>query len=369
MNKIRNMKKVPALVLLSMIIVIASVIISSADSSLLSVGSNTQVIAGSSFEFSLDLSSFAPTEEEAASTFDYVVALSVSGDISELSVTEGVGNYNAVSGEYEVNYTELDGDNKLNFIVTPSEDITEETTYTVSVNITGNRTGSDSFSFIVIPVSTEEDSSESTEDTSSESTGDQSSNNRNGSMKQSAGKQSGKSKSGSAGGSVKSSSSSGSSSSSSSVTYAGSWDNYLDELSVDGYEFTQKFNKIRDTYFLTVPDSITSLTVNATASDSSASVDIAGDSELSGKRSKVMVNVTADDGSVRVYRIYVYRLSEEEIAAAEEAEQAEAEAAERKTFGDGERPEMGEGFDGMPGGFESNGDKDITEAEREESND
>lgn len=329
MNK-KNIKRAPAL-LLSLVIVVAYAIVSSAGSSLLSVGSNTQVIAGSSFEFSLDLSSLAPSEEEAASGFDYVAALSVSGDLSELSVSEGIGSLNAVSGEYDVNYTELGGDNKLNFTVTPSEDIAAETTYTVSVSITGGRTASDSFSFIVVPAETEESSDEDSDEDSDDSSSGSSSGKGSGSSGKSSGRQTGKSGAGS--------SSSGSSSSAGSVTYAGSWDNYLDSLSVDGYEFTQKFNKIRDTYFMTVPDSVTSLDVSAEASDSSAVVAIAGDAALSGKRSKIMISVTADDGSVRVYRIYVDRLSEEEIAAAEEAAE-QAEAGPGKSA-DGERPQKG----------------------------
>ena len=76
---------------------------------------------------------------------------------------------------------------------------------------------------------------------------------------------------------------------------------------MDGYKFTSKFNKIRDTYFLSIPDDMTSLDVSAVPSDSSATVAVTGNSDIPEGRSKIMISVTADDGSVRVYRIYVDR--------------------------------------------------------------
>ena len=107
------------------------------------------------------------------------------------------------------------------------------------------------------------------------------------------------------GGSFSGSSAGGTSSGAASVTYAGSWNNYLESLTVDGHEFTQTFNKTRGTYFMTADKTETSLDVTAEPDDDDATVVVTGDSELESGRNKVMVSVTAENGDVRVYRIYV----------------------------------------------------------------
>lgn len=282
-----------------------------AGDSLLTPGTS-RITADSTFDFTLNLESLISSDERSeGSDGEFVVALSVSPAVSGMSVKEGKGSVNAVTGEYQVTSSQLGTTTKLHFTVAPSTDITSDTTYTVSVNVTGSVTGSDSFEFIVTPVQ----SSDGSRDT--DGAKDKDADSERGSSAPDKG-----SKGGKQGGSAKGSGSmSSSGSGSSSVTYAGSWDNYLDSLSVDGYEFTREFNKIRDTYFLRVPESVTSLDVSAVASDSSAVVAIAGNSELSEGRSKIMVNVTADDGSVRVYRIYVDRVSEEEMGAENDREQ------------------------------------------------
>ena len=141
----------------------------------------------------------------------------------------------------------------------------------------------------------------------------------------------------------------------SNLVYAGSWDNYLDDLSVEDYEFTQKFNKTRDTYFLTVPLETTELSVSATASDSSASVAVTGNTDLPEGRSKIMVSVTADDGSVRVYRIYVDRTDEPEEEEADPENRGMPEGFDPENMPEGFDPgNMPEGFDigNMPEGFD-----------------
>lgn len=89
------------------------------------------------------------------------------------------------------------------------------------------------------------------------------------------------------------------------TTYQGSADNYLESLTVDGYTFTQAFHKTRNTYFITAEAGLSSLDVAAEPSDDSADVVITGADNFSEGRNKVMVSVTADNGDVRVYRIYV----------------------------------------------------------------
>lgn len=317
-RKVRNRILIPGL---CAAVLALSVFVSSASSSLLTPGTS-RITAGDSFDFSLDLSSVIEEagESEDGGLNEFVVALTVSPAISALKVSEGVGHVNVVSGEYQVTSSELGKHDSLHFIVTPAGDIKKETTYTVSVSVTGSVKASDSFTFIVVPVKTEAPDKDKDDDKKPDD----------------------KDKKPGKGGSGKPSYKGGSSSGggTASVVYEGSWDNYLDSLSVDGFEFTRKFNKIRDTYFLTVPLDTTDLTVNAEASDSSAIVAVTGNTDLPEGRSKIMISVTADDGSVRIYRIYVDRTDENKE---EEKE-------------DTEKPEMPEGFtppDGMemPEGF------------------
>lgn len=90
-----------------------------------------------------------------------------------------------------------------------------------------------------------------------------------------------------------------------SVTYQGSQNNYLSTLSINGVEFKNSFKKTTTTYFANVAPEVTSVTVNAIAEDSSSIVTIYGNTNLEQGKNKVIVNVTADDGSVRTYKIYI----------------------------------------------------------------
>lgn len=91
------------------------------------------------------------------------------------------------------------------------------------------------------------------------------------------------------------------------VTYNGSSNNYLSNLYVDGYEFTESFNKENETYFLTVSNDVENLTTKATAENENATVKIYGTENLKVGTNKILITVTAEDGSVRNYRIYVTR--------------------------------------------------------------
>ncbi len=108
----------------------------------------------------------------------------------------------------------------------------------------------------------------------------------------------------SGGGSGAGSLSSGSSGSEDKTTYAGSADNYLESLRVKGHRFSQAFHKTSDTYFITLKSGTDSVEVSAEPSDSDAQVVITGTESLTTGRNKIMVSVTAENGDVRVYRIY-----------------------------------------------------------------
>lgn len=89
------------------------------------------------------------------------------------------------------------------------------------------------------------------------------------------------------------------------VTYQGSQNNYLESLSITGYDFDSSFKKTTDTYFATVDKTTEKVTVNAIAEDSSAIVTIYGNTNLQEGKNKVLITVTADDGSTRTYKIYI----------------------------------------------------------------
>lgn len=106
------------------------------------------------------------------------------------------------------------------------------------------------------------------------------------------------------GGSSGTGSQSAGSSSEDKTTYTGSADNYLESLSVKGHRFSQAFHKTSDTYFITLKSGTDRVKVSAEPSDSDAQVVITGTESLTTGRNKIMVSVTAENGDVRVYRIY-----------------------------------------------------------------
>lgn len=89
-------------------------------------------------------------------------------------------------------------------------------------------------------------------------------------------------------------------------TYKGSQNNYLKSLSITGVEFKNEFKKTTADYFARLEDDdLEKVTVNAVAEDSSAIVTIYGNTNLKDGKNKILINVTADNGQVRTYRIYL----------------------------------------------------------------
>lgn len=90
-----------------------------------------------------------------------------------------------------------------------------------------------------------------------------------------------------------------------SVIYNGSNNNYLSNLSVEGYNLNKEFSKESNTYFINIDKSVSSININAEGEDDTAKVCVYGNVELKEGLNKVLVNVTAENGTVRTYRIYV----------------------------------------------------------------
>ena len=89
------------------------------------------------------------------------------------------------------------------------------------------------------------------------------------------------------------------------VTYNGSDNCYLSELSVDSYDLNKTFSKECTTYFITVDDDTDSIDITATAEDDEATICIYGNDDISTGENKVLITVTAENGNTRTYRIYV----------------------------------------------------------------
>lgn len=89
------------------------------------------------------------------------------------------------------------------------------------------------------------------------------------------------------------------------TTYQGSPNNYLSNLSVNGYEFNNSFDKTTNDYFTTVDASVSSLKVTAIPEDLTATVTVYGNTSIETGKNKIIINVTAQDSSIRTYRIYV----------------------------------------------------------------
>ena len=88
-------------------------------------------------------------------------------------------------------------------------------------------------------------------------------------------------------------------------TYKGENNNYLSKLKISGYDINPKFDKTNNTYFVTIDKDIENLNITAKAEVSSATVTIYGNTNLKSGTNKILINVTAENGDVKTYRIYV----------------------------------------------------------------
>lgn len=93
------------------------------------------------------------------------------------------------------------------------------------------------------------------------------------------------------------------------VTYNGSSNNYLSNLEIENYELNEDFSKENSTYFVNIENDVEELEITAEAEDSNAYISVYGNENLKTGTNKVLIFVTAEDGSVRTYRIYVTKNS------------------------------------------------------------
>lgn len=90
------------------------------------------------------------------------------------------------------------------------------------------------------------------------------------------------------------------------ITYNGSGNNYLSNLEISGYSLNKAFSKDNNTYFVNISDtSVDFIDISVSCEDDEASVCIYGNEDLKSGLNKILINVTAENGNVRTYRVYV----------------------------------------------------------------
>lgn len=87
------------------------------------------------------------------------------------------------------------------------------------------------------------------------------------------------------------------------IVYYYSSNNYLKSLVVDGYEL--EFDKYTGEYKIIVKNDVTSLDISALAEDSRSRVEITGNGDFKVGENVVTITVTAENGSVREYKLVV----------------------------------------------------------------
>ena len=88
------------------------------------------------------------------------------------------------------------------------------------------------------------------------------------------------------------------------AVYNGSNNNYLSSLEIEGENLNRTFNKENTTYFVKTTDK-DELDIEATSEDDSAKICITGNENLKKGDNKILISVTAENGDVRNYRIFV----------------------------------------------------------------
>lgn len=82
--------------------------------------------------------------------------------------------------------------------------------------------------------------------------------------------------------------------------------NYLESLSVEGYELSTEFNKYTQTYYVTIGSDVSSLTINAKTESEKATYRVTGNANLKNE-SNIKVIVTSQNKLTKTYNIIVIK--------------------------------------------------------------
>lgn len=100
------------------------------------------------------------------------------------------------------------------------------------------------------------------------------------------------------------------------VSSSTSTNNNLKKLSVSGYSISPSFKASQTSYTLSVPSNVSSVTIQATRSDSKAKISGTGKVSLSTGTNTKKVKVTAQSGAVKTYTIKITRAKESKVKVA-----------------------------------------------------
>jgi len=92
-------------------------------------------------------------------------------------------------------------------------------------------------------------------------------------------------------------------------TKTGNPNNKLSQLSVDGFQITPTFHMNTETYSLIIDSSVPGININASAIDSKAKISGTGYYQLGEGTSELVLQVTAENGDIRNYRLSVTKRS------------------------------------------------------------
>lgn len=84
-------------------------------------------------------------------------------------------------------------------------------------------------------------------------------------------------------------------------------DNTLRDMIISNGVLTPEFHKDTDTYQIVVPNDVNALDLKAIVNDPKATVEVKGNSDFVNGNNVVTIEVTAEDGSLKVYTVNVFR--------------------------------------------------------------
>ena len=90
--------------------------------------------------------------------------------------------------------------------------------------------------------------------------------------------------------------------------------NYLKSLNVEGYNLEPEFKTENDTYTIYIKnrEDVTNLNITAEADDESAKIDGIGTVQITPEQNSININVTAENGNLKIYKINIQNGENEE---------------------------------------------------------
>lgn len=90
--------------------------------------------------------------------------------------------------------------------------------------------------------------------------------------------------------------------------------NYLKSLNVEGYNLEPEFKRENDTYTIYIKnrEDVTKLNITAEADDESAKIDGIGTVQITPEQNSININVTAENGNLKIYKINIQNGENEE---------------------------------------------------------